>query len=145
MQHSQAVLGDLGSGGEDFYTQKDETVPRHRRIYMVLEQSAVDPPAFTISKAKWEMSRRTGRSCEVHVTIDSWTDSNGVLWAPNTLIPVNLPGFPDSYSPLCLSSVTFRKGEGGTHAELTLLPQAAFTPEPITLIPVNLADLVSAP
>lgn len=139
-QLSQDILGDVGDGGFFFDTEKDPNVPRHRRMYMVLEQAA-DPQPFTVQKAKWEVARRAGRSMAVSVTIDSWRDGAGTLWAPNTLVPVTLPGLPSSAMPLCVSEVTFRRDGSGTHAELALLPKAAFAPEPINLQPLNLADI----
>lgn len=142
-QLSQDILGDLGNGGFFFDTEKDPNVPRHRRLYIVLEQAA-DPQAFTIQKAKWEVARRAGRACVVTVTVDSWRDKADALWSPNTLVPVSLPGLPSSLSPLCVSEVTFRRDGGGTHADLVLLPKQAFAPEPISLLPLNLADVRGA-
>lgn len=138
----QDVLGDVGDGGFFFDTEKDPNVPRHRRMYMVLEQ-AQDAQQFTTRKAKWEVARRAGRATVVSATIDSWRDSDGKLWAPNTLVPVSVPGLPPSLSPLALSEVTFHRDEGGTHADLVLLPPAAFAPEPISLLPLNLSDVAA--
>lgn len=144
-QNSQDIWADLGEAGFFFDRERDPNVPRHRLMYMVLEAVATDPQAFTTLKAKWEMARRAGRSMRVSATVDSWRDSAGKLWAPNTLIPVALPGLPTSASPLCLSEVTFRRGDDGTHADLTLFPKEAFSPEPIVLQPVNTADIMPAP
>ncbi len=41
----------------------------------------------------WEMNRRYGRSRQLNVTLDSWRDSAGRLWEPNTLISITLPVF----------------------------------------------------
>lgn len=139
---SQDVWGDLGDGGLFFDTEKDPNVPRHRRMYMVLEEAATGAQPFTIAKAKWEMARRAGRATMVQATVDSWRDKSGTLWAPNSLVPVALPGFPASSSPLCISEVTFRRDNSGTHADLVLYPPAAFSPEPISLQPVNLNGIV---
>jgi prophage tail gpP-like protein len=131
-------------GGDDFYdTVTDPNVPRHRRLYAVVEGTGADDPyAFTSNKAKWDIARRAGRSVPVHVTLDSWRDSAGTLWAPNTLVPVGVPGNRGG-SPLVLSEVTFRRdSESGTTAELTLMPRAAFVPEPIALQPVNTNGLI---
>lgn len=135
----QDVLSDIGDGGFFFDTEKDPNVPRHRRRYIVLEQ-AQDAQAFTIQKAKWEVARRAGRSQLATATIDSWRDRDGALWSPNTLVPVSLPGLPDK-TILCIAEVTFRRDEGGTSADLVLMPPQAFAPEPISLQPLNLSDL----
>ncbi len=139
---SQNVMGDIAGGDDSFFyhTERDPNVPRHRLVYLVTEQ-AFDPRFFTILKAKWEVSRRAGRSSAVQVTVDSWRDSAGKLWAPNTLIPVDVPGLRVD-KQMCLSEVTFhRSSERGTVADLYLLPPSAFAPEPISLQNAAIADV----
>ena len=137
---SMAAWGDL-PGSDFFDVEKDPNVPRHRRKDMVLEQVAEDPQAFTIKKAKWEIARRAGHGDVATATIDSWRDSGGKLWAPNTLIPVDVPGLRGDKT-LCISEVTFRKSnETGTTADIVAMPSYAFTPEPLSLAPVAAADV----
>jgi prophage tail gpP-like protein len=127
--------------GNDFYdTEKDPNVQRHRLKYMVTEQASEDPRGFTIKKAKWEVSRRAGRALAVRALVDSWRDSAGALWAPNTLVPVDVPGM--TKQSLVLSEVTFRRSnDAGTTASLMLMPKEAFTPQPVSLIQVSAAEL----
>ncbi|MGY2732395.1 phage baseplate assembly protein [Sphingomonas sp. UYP23] len=139
MMLTQETLNDIDGVTKPFFTAPDPNVLRHRRLYMTLEQAA-DPVPFTIQKAKWEAARRAGRSTIATATIDSWRDSKGKLFMPNTLIPVSLPGLPDK-TPLIISQVTFRRGGDGTHADIVAMPKDAFVPEPINLQPVNLADI----
>jgi len=129
-------------GGSDFYFKAtDPNVPRHRLTYLVVENVASDPQAFTIQRAKWESSRRAGRAFVARATIDSWRDSKGTIWAPNTLIPVKLPAM-DAEEKLVIAQVTFRRtNESGTTADLICMRKEAFMPEPITLVPVNLSDV----
>jgi prophage tail gpP-like protein len=134
--------GEL-SGSDFFDTEKDPNVPRHRPLHIVLDRVAEKPEDFTINKAKWEIARRAGRGTIVRATVDSWRDSSGTLWTPNTLVPVDLPGLRLADNMLCLSEVTFRRdNESGTTADLLLLPKFAFLPEPISLQPLNAADVV---
>ena len=142
-QVSQDILSDAGEGGFFFYAVPDFNVLRHRRLYMTLEM-ALEPEPFTIQKAKWEVARRAGLATKATATIDSWRDSAGTLWAPNTLVPVSLPGLP-AQTLLCISEVTFRRGKDGTHADLVMLPPAAFAPEPVSLQPYPIADTNPAP
>ncbi len=130
--------------GSDFFdTETDPNVPRHRRLNIVMEQVAQDPPKFTIQKAKWEIARRAGRSTAVTATVDSWRDSAGALWMPNTLVPVDVPGLRLDDKTLCISQVTFRRSdEEGTTAVLVMMPKFAFLPEPISLLPINAADAI---
>lgn len=126
-------------GGTFFGTTKDDGVPRHRMTHLIIDQSAPNPYPFTEARAKWEAARRAGRSQVATFTLDSWRDSAGKLWAPNTLIPVKLPGIS---ADLVIAEVHFRRSsESGTTAEIAAMPSAAFTPEPITLVPANFSDL----
>ena len=137
---SLAAYGDLP--GKDFYdTEHDPNVPRHRRMYLVVEQVATDPEAFTKLRAQWEVARRAGRANPVTATIDAWRDSAGQLWTPNTLIPVSLPAYMDG-TPLVISEVIFKRDNtSGTTAAITAMAKSAFAPEPIVLAPVNTADI----
>ena len=126
-------------GGTFYDTERDTGVPRHRLTHLILDQGAQQPHQFTIDRAKWECARRAGRSQIATFTLDSWRDSAGRLWRPNTLIPVALPGI---LSNLVISEVHFRRSnETGTTAQIVAMPSQAFTPEPITLISQSFADL----
>lgn len=129
-------------GGSDFYDKAtDPGVKRHRIKYIVAEPVASDPRAFAKLKALWESARAAGRGASVSVTLDSWRDKDGKLWAPNTVVPVDLPGNRGG-KELLLAEVTFRKdNDSGTTARLTLMPKGAFSPEPIVLAPVNIVDV----
>lgn len=130
-------------GDEFFYKETDPNVKRHRLAYLIAEPVATDPKEFVKLRAKWEAQRRAGRAFVARVTVDSWRDSAGTLWTPNTLVPVTLPGATAGDS-LVISEVTFRRDdERGTTADLVCMRKEAFTPEPITLVPVNLADVVA--
>ncbi|WP_395391500.1 hypothetical protein WBP07_12720 [Novosphingobium sp. BL-8A] len=127
-------------GSDMFYKESDPNVDRHRLMYLVVENVATDPVVFVQQRAKWEAQRRAGRAKLVRATIDSWRDSDGTLWTPNTLVPVDVPAATGG-AKLVISEVTFRRDEErGTTAELVCMPKEAFTPEPISLVPVNLAD-----
>lgn len=135
-----AALSDI-PGSDFFDIEEDPNVPRHRRLDIILEQVGQDPVEFTKKKAMWEVARRAGRSSVVHVTVDSWRDAEGTLWTPNTSVPVDVPGLRVD-KLLVLSEVTFRRSsEGGTTADLMLMPPSAFTPEPLSLLPINAADV----
>jgi len=78
----------------------------------------------------WEMNRRYGRSKTLQITVDSWRDSAGTLWTPNTLIPISLPVFGLEDELWLLGEVTYIKDDQGTVAEMVLMPPAAFSVEP---------------
>jgi len=136
-----AIAEVKGPGDTYFFAAQDKQVPRHRLLYVVTEPVAADITEFTKTKALWDMARRSGRSHVVHATVDSWRDKDGALWAPNTIVPVDLPG--NRAGPeLILSEVTFRRNNAsGTTADLLLMPREAFVPEPFVVAPVNSADV----
>lgn len=84
------------------------------------EQEAID----------WEMNRRYGRSKTLRVVVDSWRDSAGRLWWPNTLIPIHLPVFGLDNRQWLLSEVVFMRDLKGTRAILSMMPPEAFVVEP---------------
>lgn len=131
-------------GGNFFGTEKDTEVPRHRRMYLVADAVAENVEEFVQKRAKWEAARRAGRSYTVRAMVDSWRDSAGKLWTPNTLLPVALP--PIAGENLVISEVAFRRtNEHGTTAEIVAMPKGAFTPEPIVLSPISFAESVPPP
>jgi prophage tail gpP-like protein len=131
---SMDVLGDVGDTGNLIYSTTDPNCQRHRRLILIAEAAGggVD---LVKQRTLWEASRRHGRSQVVRVVCDSWRDSAGVLWTPNTYVPVELPTLKFPGDMLLLSEVTFSLTEEGHHAELTLMAPSAFTPQPVQLQP----------
>jgi len=110
----------------------DKTMPRYRPRIIVSEQ--VDP-SYDIAKARaeWELARRIGRSQAIQLTCDSWRDSDGKLWQPNYLAPVDGAALKITDKEWIIGTVTYRKDGSGTHADVTLMPPDAFKPEPAPL------------
>lgn len=140
------ILGSIGEGGNVGYSAPDPNVKRHRLLYIVQEASggAETPDQLGQRKVIWEQARRAGRGTQVRITADSWRDSAGKLWEPNTLVPVKVPGLAPS-GPMIISEVTYRRdSDSGTTCDVMLMPPAAFTPEPTVLVPVNLQGIRGA-
>lgn len=113
----------------------DKDVPRNRLLLLIADQNDL---AYQVAqqRAQWEVNRRAGRGRIVQVTVDSWRDSAGTLWQINSLAPVDLPAFGLNNETLLITEVTFRRGlDGGTLADITLMPPGAVAPEPIVLQP----------
>ena len=109
---------------------KDAGVPRYRPLVLVSEQGW-GAWSITERRASWEAARRYGRSQAVTLVTDSWADANGAVWAPNTLAPVDIPACHIGGVKWLISEVTFlADARRGRTAEITLMPPAAFTPEP---------------
>lgn len=127
---------DTGDLGNLKYIRADPNVARHRRMVVIAESGDSD---FHIleQRTAWEIARRFGRSNQLHVTVDSWRDGAGVLWTPNTIVPVSIPALKlKADAKWLLSEVTYsRNSSSGTTADLVLMPPEAFIPQPIVLYP----------
>ncbi|WP_321968835.1 phage baseplate assembly protein [Paraburkholderia tropica] len=135
---AQSVLSftDAGIGPNMIATVSDPNVKRVRERYIVAEavQGFLD---LAKRRAIWEMNRRAGRAAVVSVTVDSWRDSGGVLWTPNTLVFVDIPKLKISKKTWLIGEVTYkRSAEEGTTAELMIMDPTAYYPEPIALQPL---------
>jgi prophage tail gpP-like protein len=139
-------LADLGSLANRRANVSDPTLGDYRLRIIVSEQIAPSPDAAQQSinndlvanqRANWEFARRLGRSQAASITCDSWRDSNGRLWTPNWLAPIEAPKADITGTNWIIGSVTYRKDMSGTHADLVLMPPDAFNPEPN---PLNLFD-----
>jgi prophage tail gpP-like protein len=134
---SMAVNPINEEGGDSAYdsvalataTDPEAAKMRYRNRTVIVE-STMTANAQAQACIDWEMNRRYGRSKRLLVTVDSWRDSAGNLWEPNTLIPISLPAFGLTDAVWLLGEVTFRKDDGGTVAEMVLMPPAAFSVEP---------------
>lgn len=107
----------------------DAAKMRYRKRIVIVESTMMAHDRAQ-SCIDWEMNRRFGRSKQIYATIDSWRDSAGKLWEPNTLIPVNLPTLDIKNTELLLSEVTYTSDERGKHSQMILMPPEAFTVQP---------------
>jgi prophage tail gpP-like protein len=138
------VLGDLGQGNNLIYQASDPNVLRHRRTALILEAGG-GGEQITEARADWEAARRLARGFQVTLVADSWRDSAGALFAPNTQAPLSLPNLHLDNVTWTFGEVTYRRAEkSGTTLEATLMDPAAFNPEPILLLP-QVQDFAPAP
>lgn len=131
-----------------FFTANDPNVKRFRRLNLIADSSVPpdgDPYEFTRRRARWEVARRLGQSVQLVATVDSWRDAAGKLWAPNTLVDVDVPG-SRAGTPLIVVSVDFERSvTGGTSATLVLAPPEALSIQPISLLQADIADIEPPP
>jgi hypothetical protein len=115
------------------YTAADKSVPRYRPRVITSEHSD-NVDAVAKQRGDWEIARRYGRSQVATVVCDSWRAKDGSLWMLNTLADLDLPAHKLPGRTWLITEVTFSKdSESGTTAEITLMPPAAFNPEPLIL------------
>ncbi len=129
---STDVFNDVGvDSGNLIATYPDTGVTRHRQRMIVCGSSGGGiGQQVAIDRAAWEALRRAGRSHEVRLTTDSWRDAAGALYAPNTLVALDLPTLKVADVEWLISEVTYRKDASGTHCDLVIMPPAAFIPQP---------------
>ncbi|MBD0845688.1 phage tail protein [Pectobacterium versatile] len=112
-------------------TARDPEAGKMRnRKRIVIVESTMNATNQAQRAIDWEMNRRYGRSRQLNVTIDSWRDSAGALWEPNTLIPIKIPALDVADEEWILAEVTYIRDAQGTHARMTLMPPAAFSVQP---------------
>lgn len=114
----------------------DSGVPRFRKKIIISEQIMNDGKPVIKARVQWEANRRAGRSTAAQISCDSWRDTAGKLWAPNHIAPINLPVLKEPNASWCIGAVTYTRDEGGQHSNVTLMPKAAFLPEPSPFMPL---------
>jgi prophage tail gpP-like protein len=114
---------------------RDDGVPRFRKLYVISEQTFMGQ-SLAEQRAQWECNRRIGRSQMLNLTTDSWRDAAGNLWAPNHLVPLDVPALKLTGAQWVIGSVTYLRDENGQHAVLVLMPPSAYQPEPIAVLPL---------
>lgn len=127
---SMDVLQDAGDAGNVVETVTNPNIKRHRRRVIVAEGGDMGAD-IAKQRAQWECSRRFGRAAQLRLTTDSWRDSVGVLYTPNTLVDIAFPTLKAPQRTWLISEVTYRRGESGTACDLVIMPPEAFQPEPI--------------
>ena len=142
-----ASLLDAGAQPFSEYTVPDRLVPRYRPKAFIAE---TNDAGATVSNqhAQWECNRRIGRGNVVTVTVSSWRDSAGRLYAPNTLAALSMPQLKlVDGQKFIIGEVTYRRDMGGTACDLILMPPQAFQPEPILnlLLPPDAGAALNPP
>lgn len=140
------MFGQEGIGGMVFPKALDGGVRRFRQRIIVSEQSR-GGHSFAEMTAQWEAARRAGRGQSINVTVDSWRDKAGTLWAPNAVASIAMPALKltTRANDWVIGSVSFvRDAERGTVADLVMMPKQAFQPQPLILIP-SIFDPTASP
>lgn len=144
MAYSQSVqvYSDVGSSG-GFITEVPDNGVKRPRVRIILAEAVQGYPDLTKRRASWEMNRRNGRAAVVTLTTDSWRDSAGTLWTPNTLVPILLPQLKladeSGTGPVAwlIGEVTYQRNlQTGTTATITAMRPEAYLPEPTALQPM---------
>ena len=127
--------------GDDFLTPqaaahvvasaRDASVSRHRPLTVIAEQALTGSEAAV--RVRWERDVRAARSRRVTATVRGWRESGGEgpLWRPGRLVGV-VDDWLGLSRALLIVTVVWRRDAGGTLSDLTLLPEQAFSAEPVS-------------
>ncbi|MDR1174100.1 MAG: LysM peptidoglycan-binding domain-containing protein [Treponema sp.] len=119
--HTYAAVSQSGDGKEahsrGFF---DEAVPAARQL--VFEAGDLDSAGLDLA-AQWAMLKITLQANEIKIPSDKWTDGNGNLWKPNTVVMVQSPALdiPDPRKYL-VRGVEFAWTASSRSAQLSLVP-----------------------
>ncbi|CAG9250176.1 Prophage tail gpP-like protein [Burkholderia diffusa] len=137
------IMTDIGKQPLAEYVVTDDLTPRYRPKAFVADTGDAGA-SVSNAHALWECNRRIGRGNVVTVTVSSWRDSAGALYAPNTLAALSLSRLKlIDGQKFIIGEVTYRRDMGGTGCDLTLMLPQAFQPEPILYLPLP-ADAAAA-
>lgn len=102
---------------------KDDAITRYRPLIVISEQHGKGP-SFA-QRAEWERNVRRGRGTRAQIKVQGWTDQAGVVWRPNTLVPVDSV-YLGIKQDLLIAKCTYSKDESGTFTDLQLVHPSAF-------------------
>ncbi len=145
------VIGQIGSS-QDTQTHQlhtnsagDAFDPNVRagRLLVIVTDLLGPEAKWAQQRAKWEISRRYGRSRQIQVTVTGWRGQDGQLWTPNTIVAVNCPTLKMKQD-LVIAECAWARGPQGTQTMMTLMPKEGLEPQlfypPLFLAPGTVAN-----
>ncbi|GAB2182681.1 contractile injection system protein, VgrG/Pvc8 family [Denitratisoma sp. agr-D3] len=130
---SQYIIKGQAKATDDFFgeaasqvlaTAKDDVVDRYRPLVILPEDHGSG--GTMRDRAEWERNVRRGRSNRATVTVPGWARPNGLLWTPNTLVPVKSESLAVDADMLIAGCTWKRGGERGTVTQLAIASPSAF-------------------
>jgi len=130
----QALFTDAGQLPMAEFVYTNPLVTRNR-FKAFIQQSSDVGANISNAHAVWECNRRIARGNVISLTTDSWVDSSGNLYKPNTQVSVSYPKLKvQPNQKWLISEVTYHLGLDGTSCDLVLMPPQGFSPEPINYL-----------
>lgn len=120
--------------GDDFFSGEhaaqpkgmatDDTINRYRPRVVLAEEHG---HGVTLKdRAEWEKAVRMGRGNRGTITVQGWRRQDGVIWQPNTLVPVISPMLSLD-APMLIVGCTWKLADRtGTTTQLTIARREAF-------------------
>jgi prophage tail gpP-like protein len=124
---------DLAYGADAAQIQGDaqDPVPRSTRTLVLNVEANVDN-ATAQAIAVWNANVRAARSRNLAVVVNGWREqwTKGAVWAPNVLVPVEIPTLGVSGDWLVAGVRLVLSKDEGQVTELGLVPPDSYLPEP---------------
>jgi prophage tail gpP-like protein len=109
-------------------TAVDAGVSRTDRVLIVHAEGCISA-ANAKSRAQWEATVRAARGIVATVAVQGWTQSDGSMWRPNSLVAVRSP-LLEIDAEMLISEVIFSLDSNGTRSELHLKSPDSFIFQP---------------
>jgi prophage tail gpP-like protein len=110
-------------------TLQDNSILRYRNTIFTSEQP--ETRAALTNRVNWKLNRSRGRSQRYTATVVGWTDNQGIVWQPNTIVPVYDP-VSRIDDDLLLVTVRLDLNEQGQLAILEFCGLGAYSIEPFS-------------
>jgi prophage tail gpP-like protein len=134
-RHSKYIVKGQGAGNTEVGEvdlspagiATDLAITRYRPLIVMAEGAAT--PEICNKRAQWEATVRAAKSSTIHVIVQGWRQADGKLWELNKLVKLKSAWLGVNQDFL-ITSVDFKKGNGGTLTTLELERPDAYTPDP---------------
>ncbi len=111
-------------------TAVDLNVLRSTRV-LIIRPEGNTTVEHAKKRAEWEATHRAARAMAVTVTVQGWTQGDGVLWPINSLVRVRSPKLGVD-GDMLITEVTYSaSADAGTTTALSLKRPDSFQPEPV--------------
>jgi prophage tail gpP-like protein len=119
-----------GSGVAHVFGEAIDAGVKDKSRILFLHHDSAASTAECKRYAQWVATTRAARSQTLSIGVQGWTQPNGDIWSPNTLVRVDLPRLRIRANMLITQAKFSLQGGQGTTTTLQLKRPDAFTPEP---------------
>lgn len=124
----QAIAAELGNSFSRSATAKDSGVRRYRPLTVIAENARTLDDCK--KRAQWESTTRAAKAGKVTLEIQGWRQSDGSLWRPNLIVPVDV-NYLGIKQEMLISDVDLKLDDSsGSITTLGLIRPDAYLPQP---------------
>lgn len=119
-----------GSGVAHVFGEATDTGVKDQSRVLFLHHDSAATTKECKDYAQWVATTRAARGQSLSVSVQGWTTDKGDVWAPNTLVRVDIPRLRIRGNMLITQAKFSLQGGQGTTTTLQLKRPDAFKPEP---------------